>query len=814
MAATGLEELKDRLSQVQDPNARALSEAIYDTVAAQHDPARSLERNLRAAVQAVAEAQSQRPQVPFGWMRVGTKGSQAFIAFEAGQIPITIWFDRGQVRDVTLQQEATQQLSYTALLGGQVGPKEFSEEFKQHHPDEPTDFAITYTTGQILDQLLRGNGRVTLVLTSKPGKPEDNKKEVAERFARGWVGRYDGNDPMTFLWMVPERADIYFDEPSDPGPKFRKRLADAGMTIKGMFATPEQVGEAVAEEILKEWQEKDTANQQYVFGLVTGSTPKPFLAALMPRLRALPPAVRAGLLQRLQIVVPDDHVDKDAAGHYQNITRVHPVSAYTTRENDFVRPANEGLPSGLPGMSINQVVVPEVGKVDTQLQALPGIDRYFITFGPQHVFMQFAGEADDVKLYDPQELIHGKRVVVIQNSAEPAGVFGQIPASLRLPVHVIRADDPKKGRLIPSDPADWDWENVAALIVMGGPPNVHENSTYPWLDDLTGLLRYTAERQVPTLGVCLGCQLLAHAVGGEVTQEEVRGYDQHGKPIKNLLTPNAPRGIEKGFVPVSVTPAGQAHPFLSGFRSRFNVAELHGDTIYFPQGATFQLADGTIAPVRLLLQGEQVPWQAFAIGDRVIGVLGHPEASPEIFDEWLQVPDNEEDETAIRRMGRLFEKNEAYQKRQGLVAQNWWKIVEESWQQRSSAGLEEDPVLKYQKKLAAQIQRDGIFAVKLDGDGQVKEFWAGGVPFSPGSGENLWLLHYDPSEKVVVLLNNSGAIQQVQIDPSRGFRHRVVAPSYIQPLVWELFRLLKAVAKTGVDHVNFYFEGEPEGESI
>lgn len=137
LATAGMEELKGRFSIISDQDTRGLAESVYDVVATQLDPGRSLERNLRAVVQAVAQAQSQHPGVSFAWTRVGTKGDRAFIAFEARQVSVAIWFDQGAIRDVALQQEAAQQLSYTALLGGQVGPKEFSEEFKQHHPGRP-----------------------------------------------------------------------------------------------------------------------------------------------------------------------------------------------------------------------------------------------------------------------------------------------------------------------------------------------------------------------------------------------------------------------------------------------------------------------------------------------------------------------------------------------------------------------------------------------------------------------------------------------------------------------------------------------------
>ena len=392
------------MSKVRALQTAGAEQEFKQAAAQALNPAESLEWNLRAVARAVEQIRL-KAAGSVQWMKAGIKGEKAFVAFEVFGTPHIFWFTPAGTSGIVSGQEALRQLSYAALLGGQIGPKKFSPEFSKHHPNEPSDFAITFTTGQILDQLLRRNGRVTLVLTSKPGKPEDNKKEVAERFARGAVGRYDGNDPMTFLWMIPGRVDVYFDQFSDPGEAARERLSAAGMKVKGVFATPEGVGEAIAGEVLQEWRQKVTEGDQYIFGLVTGSTPKPFLDALMPQLKGLRDQARSGLLGQLSIVVPDDHVEADAAGQFHNITRENSVSAFTTRENDFVKPANEGLPAGMPGMSMDRVMVPEVGKADTQLDQLPGIDRYFLTFGPQHVFMQFAGEAQDVTLFDPATLI-------------------------------------------------------------------------------------------------------------------------------------------------------------------------------------------------------------------------------------------------------------------------------------------------------------------------------------------------------------------------------------------------------------------------
>ncbi len=145
-------------------------------------------------------------------------------------------------------------------------------------------------------------------------------------------------------------------------------------------------------------------------------------------------------------------------------------------------------------------------------------------------------------------------------------------------------------------------DEVAGAVFMGGPMNVDEVERYPALAAERRWLAEAAERGMPVLGVCLGAQLLARALGAEVRAGE---------------------GPEIGFAPVEVADPGD--PLLGGLAPRNEVLHWHGDVFDLPAGAE-QLASS-----------ERTACQAFRAGN-AWGVLFHPEADFALVEAWLAVP--------------------------------------------------------------------------------------------------------------------------------------------------------------------------------
>jgi GMP synthase-like glutamine amidotransferase len=134
-------------------------------------------------------------------------------------------------------------------------------------------------------------------------------------------------------------------------------------------------------------------------------------------------------------------------------------------------------------------------------------------------------------------------------------------------------------------------EGVGFLIVLGGPMSVNDEAEFPWLRQEKAFVRAAIENGTPVLGICLGAQLIASALGGRVY-------------------PNAEREI--GWFPVEATPA-PADMFR--FPAAVHAFHWHGETFDLPPGA-----------VRLA-RSAGCENQAFQIGRRVIGLQFHLETT-------------------------------------------------------------------------------------------------------------------------------------------------------------------------------------------
>jgi len=148
-------------------------------------------------------------------------------------------------------------------------------------------------------------------------------------------------------------------------------------------------------------------------------------------------------------------------------------------------------------------------------------------------------------------------------------------------------------------------EGYAALIVLGGPMNSDQIETYPNLLTEVDIIREAVQRGMAVLGICLGAQLLARALGGTVSRNATR---------------------EIGWHDVVMTPAGLEDPVLSTFAPRQEVFQWHEDGIGLPPGAVL-LASSPASPV-----------QAFRHGDGVYGFQFHLEVDRDLIERWLTVP--------------------------------------------------------------------------------------------------------------------------------------------------------------------------------
>ncbi len=136
-------------------------------------------------------------------------------------------------------------------------------------------------------------------------------------------------------------------------------------------------------------------------------------------------------------------------------------------------------------------------------------------------------------------------------------------------------------------------DNLDLLIVMGGPMGVNDEDEYPWLAAEKAFIRQAIEAGKPVLGICLGAQLIAAALGARVYQNPCR---------------------EIGWMPVRGIP-GTASPVFK-FPSPMQVFQWHGDTFELPEGA-----------VRLA-RSDACENQAFQFGTSVLALQFHLEMTP------------------------------------------------------------------------------------------------------------------------------------------------------------------------------------------
>ena len=147
-----------------------------------------------------------------------------------------------------------------------------------------------------------------------------------------------------------------------------------------------------------------------------------------------------------------------------------------------------------------------------------------------------------------------------------------------------------------------DAQGYQTVIVMGGPMGVYDEAAYPFLRHEQRFLTRVLAQGVPLLGICLGSQLLAKALGARV----------YRNPQKEI-----------GWYTIDLTPPGVADPLFASLPSPIPVFQWHSDAFDLPVGAT------------PLASSQLCTHQAFRYGDRVYGLLFHLELTPAVIHSWL-----------------------------------------------------------------------------------------------------------------------------------------------------------------------------------
>ena len=158
-------------------------------------------------------------------------------------------------------------------------------------------------------------------------------------------------------------------------------------------------------------------------------------------------------------------------------------------------------------------------------------------------------------------------------------------------------------RIDVTDPAfpEIDFDAPDLVVMMGGPMGVYETDRHPWISCEIGRLARRIMLDRPTIGVCLGSQMIAAAMGARV----------YPGPVK-----------EVGFAPVAITGAGYGSPLRH--IEDVPVLHWHGDTFDLPEGTELLASTGAYAH------------QAFRRGNNILALQCHPEMGEDPrFEAWL-----------------------------------------------------------------------------------------------------------------------------------------------------------------------------------
>ena len=190
-----------------------------------------------------------------------------------------------------------------------------------------------------------------------------------------------------------------------------------------------------------------------------------------------------------------------------------------------------------------------------------------------------------------------KEVLILQHvPSEGAGTVLDFLEKKKIPFQIIK--------LYENDPLPKDLSAIRAVLIMGGPMNVYEEDKYPFLKKEGIFIKQLISQNISCLGVCLGSQLIAKALGGKVYKAE--------RP-------------EIGWDRIELSREAKRDPLFSLVSSpSLRVLQWHEDTFDLPEKAEH------------LASSKGVPNQAYRYGDKVYGFQFHVEVNEAMLKDWFK----------------------------------------------------------------------------------------------------------------------------------------------------------------------------------
>ncbi len=200
-----------------------------------------------------------------------------------------------------------------------------------------------------------------------------------------------------------------------------------------------------------------------------------------------------------------------------------------------------------------------------------------------------------------------------------------------------------KNEKIPQQvPLEVDGDKVAAIIPLGGSMAAWESDKFSWLEDEYELIRDAYKNKVPILGICLGAQLMAHALGGKVE-----------------------RGVKSEIGVAELFNVGEDKNQVFNFPGRVKSANYHQDYITQLPPDSYLIASSDLCQN-----------QIFAVGENSYAIQSHPEIDAEIFADWEADTEHAvEDYAGISYLEQVKQAEAEMLRTWKKYIQNWGQLV-------------------------------------------------------------------------------------------------------------------------------------------
>jgi len=225
-------------------------------------------------------------------------------------------------------------------------------------------------------------------------------------------------------------------------------------------------------------------------------------------------------------------------------------------------------------------------------------------------------------------------VLIIKHiEIERPGTLGEFFKETAWQTKIVELD---KGDTLPS------VDECEAIISLGGPMNVYEESKYPFLKEEDEFLKKAITEEIPILGICLGAQILAKACGGKVKKASQK---------------------EIGWNKVNLIDEGKRDLLFKNMPVSLSVFQWHEDTFAIPEGAAH------------LAKSQICPNQAFRFGRNAYGLQFHVEVTPEIIESWIRAYTKNETMDTKDMLIESYRINEPFRRQAQMLYNNFARII-------------------------------------------------------------------------------------------------------------------------------------------